>query len=140
MVEAKTELDRVLSLVPSMSLALYTRGVGAPQGRPAGGRGARFRDALARDPADAEAEHGLGHVRLEERRIREAEQHFRRAVTVWPEFADGWNSLATARASAGDELCSGTSAGLTPACALTHRRLQSAPSRRARSTSPDPLA
>lgn len=102
LIEAVDELDRVLSIAPSLTIALYNRGVALQRAGRLTDAERDFRDALARDPGYAEAEHALGHVRLAGGGRREAEQHFARAVALWPEFADAWSSLATVHASGGD--------------------------------------
>lgn len=99
--EAVSELDRVIAQAPSLTIALYTRGVALQRAGRLSDAARGFRDALARDPRYPEAEHALGHVRLAQGSRRDAERHFTNAVTLWPEFADGWNSLATFRASGG---------------------------------------
>jgi Tfp pilus assembly protein PilF len=99
--DAVKELDRVISLAPSLTVAFYTRGVALQRAGRLTEAARDFRAALAGDPNYAEAEHALGHVRVAEGNRRAAEGHFTKAVALWPEFADGWNSLATLRATNG---------------------------------------
>lgn len=100
--EAIDELDSVLSRAPSLTLAIYNRGIAFQRAGRLTEAARDFHAALVRDPRYAEAEHALGHVRRVEGKRREAQRHFSNAVEMWPEFGDGWNSLATARAAEND--------------------------------------